>query len=289
MYPPAFEYQAPDTLEGALAALAELGDEGRVLAGGQSLIPMMKFHLAAPGHLGRYQPDHRTLLYKEIQRVALHRRPGPAQRCRPVRRRQSLGRGLLRRSLDLRPPGAQPRHGVRIGGPLRPRRRLELGNAGRPRRRDGPKLLGESACGDRRLYRELFHQLAGTGRDGHRSLRADSLGRHGRRLHEAGAQDRRLRHRGSGHPVGTGRRRKHRPGRNRADRGELPEHPGIGSRGPLARPDAVGRVVRRGRSGGPLPASDPETDVRGSADWKRNVVAVYTRRGLAQALASAGS
>ena len=28
MYPPAFEYQAPDTLEGALAALAELGDEG---------------------------------------------------------------------------------------------------------------------------------------------------------------------------------------------------------------------------------------------------------------------
>ena len=51
MYPPAFEYQAPDTLEGALAALAELGDEGRVLAGGQSLIPMMKLRLAAPSHL----------------------------------------------------------------------------------------------------------------------------------------------------------------------------------------------------------------------------------------------
>ena len=32
-------------------------------------------------------------------------------------------------------------------------------------------------------------------------------------------------------------------------------------------------------------ASDPDTDVRGAADWKRNVVAVYTRRGLAQALA----
>jgi carbon-monoxide dehydrogenase medium subunit len=36
-------------------------------------------------------------------------------------------------------------------------------------------------------------------------------------------------------------------------------------------------------------ASDPQTDVRGDAEWKRNVVAVYTRRGLAQALASAGS
>jgi carbon-monoxide dehydrogenase medium subunit len=36
-------------------------------------------------------------------------------------------------------------------------------------------------------------------------------------------------------------------------------------------------------------ASDPQTDVRGDAEWKRNVVAVYTRRGLAQALQSAGS
>ena len=51
MYPSAFEYSAPGSLEEALATLAELGDEGRVLAGGQSLIPMMKLRLAAPGHL----------------------------------------------------------------------------------------------------------------------------------------------------------------------------------------------------------------------------------------------
>ena len=51
MYPSAFEYSAPETLEEALSALGEAGGEGRVLAGGQSLIPMMKLGLAAPGRL----------------------------------------------------------------------------------------------------------------------------------------------------------------------------------------------------------------------------------------------
>ncbi|HUO45405.1 MAG TPA: xanthine dehydrogenase family protein subunit M [Acidimicrobiia bacterium] len=51
MYPPSFDYSAPGSLEEALARLGELGDEGRVLAGGQSLIPMMKLRLASPGHL----------------------------------------------------------------------------------------------------------------------------------------------------------------------------------------------------------------------------------------------
>jgi carbon-monoxide dehydrogenase medium subunit len=51
VYPAAFDYSAPQTLEEALATLAQLGADGRVLAGGQSLIPMMKLRLATPGHL----------------------------------------------------------------------------------------------------------------------------------------------------------------------------------------------------------------------------------------------
>jgi carbon-monoxide dehydrogenase medium subunit len=51
MHPPAFDYSAPGSVEEAVALLAELGDDGRVLAGGQSLIPMMKLRQAAPGHL----------------------------------------------------------------------------------------------------------------------------------------------------------------------------------------------------------------------------------------------
>ena len=48
MKPPPFRYEAPETLEEALALLAEHGDEAKVLAGGQSLVPMMNFRLARP-------------------------------------------------------------------------------------------------------------------------------------------------------------------------------------------------------------------------------------------------
>ncbi len=51
MYPPAFEYWSPRSLDEALSKLQELGNDGRVLAGGQSLIPMMKLRLAAPANL----------------------------------------------------------------------------------------------------------------------------------------------------------------------------------------------------------------------------------------------
>jgi carbon-monoxide dehydrogenase medium subunit len=49
--PAAFSYHRAETEEEAAAILADLGDEGRVLAGGQSLVPMMNFRLAQPEHL----------------------------------------------------------------------------------------------------------------------------------------------------------------------------------------------------------------------------------------------
>ena len=52
MKPAPFVYHAPKTLGDALANLAEFGpQDGRVLAGGQSLIPMMAFRMARPAHL----------------------------------------------------------------------------------------------------------------------------------------------------------------------------------------------------------------------------------------------
>ncbi|RMH19434.1 MAG: xanthine dehydrogenase family protein subunit M [Acidobacteria bacterium] len=51
MYPPPFDYQAPDSLEEALAILAEHGYEAKALAGGQSLIPLLKLRFAAPAVL----------------------------------------------------------------------------------------------------------------------------------------------------------------------------------------------------------------------------------------------
>ena len=51
MYPRAFDYIAPETKEEVLDVLAERGSEVKILAGGQSLIPMMKIRLASPGTL----------------------------------------------------------------------------------------------------------------------------------------------------------------------------------------------------------------------------------------------
>src|SRR5262245_14480813 len=51
MKPPRFEYHDPATVKDALGLLAEHGDAARVLAGGQSLMPMLNFRLARPSHV----------------------------------------------------------------------------------------------------------------------------------------------------------------------------------------------------------------------------------------------
>jgi carbon-monoxide dehydrogenase medium subunit len=52
MKPAKFAYHAPKTVDEAVAALADVAaEDGRVLAGGQSLVPIMAFRLARPAHL----------------------------------------------------------------------------------------------------------------------------------------------------------------------------------------------------------------------------------------------
>ena len=71
MKPAPFEYMAPSSLEEILAILAEYGDEARLLAGGQSLIPVMNFRLAQPTllvDLNRLQ----TLSYIKTYDSSLH-------------------------------------------------------------------------------------------------------------------------------------------------------------------------------------------------------------------------
>ena len=48
MIPAAFDYVAPESLDAALDALREGGEDAKVLAGGHSLVPLMKLRLAAP-------------------------------------------------------------------------------------------------------------------------------------------------------------------------------------------------------------------------------------------------
>src|SRR5262245_49303343 len=51
MFPAAFDYRAPTSLEEALSILKQHGDEAKVLAGGQSLIPLLKLRFARPALL----------------------------------------------------------------------------------------------------------------------------------------------------------------------------------------------------------------------------------------------
>jgi len=48
MIPAAFDYHAPATIDEALQLLSEAGDEAKIMAGGQSLLPVLKLRLAAP-------------------------------------------------------------------------------------------------------------------------------------------------------------------------------------------------------------------------------------------------
>src|SRR2546425_10190639 len=51
MYPRAFHYHRAGSMKEAVTMLTQLGDDAKLLAGGQSLIPLMKLRFASPRHL----------------------------------------------------------------------------------------------------------------------------------------------------------------------------------------------------------------------------------------------
>jgi carbon-monoxide dehydrogenase medium subunit len=71
MYPRAFNYQRASSLKEAAEMLAQIGPEAKLLAGGQSLIPLMKLRLANPSHLVdlNYVPG---ISYMKEKNGALH-------------------------------------------------------------------------------------------------------------------------------------------------------------------------------------------------------------------------
>ncbi|HEY3262341.1 MAG TPA: xanthine dehydrogenase family protein subunit M [Pseudonocardiaceae bacterium] len=48
MIPAAFDYKAPTTVDEAVRAISEAGEDGKVMAGGQSLLPVLRLRMAAP-------------------------------------------------------------------------------------------------------------------------------------------------------------------------------------------------------------------------------------------------
>jgi aerobic carbon-monoxide dehydrogenase medium subunit len=65
--PAPFEYERATSVDGAIASLERLGDEARIIAGGHSLLPMMKLRLAKPEHLIDINDLHELEYIREEQ------------------------------------------------------------------------------------------------------------------------------------------------------------------------------------------------------------------------------
>jgi aerobic carbon-monoxide dehydrogenase medium subunit len=104
MLPAPFEYHAPKSMDEALGLLDELGEDAKVLAGGQSLIPLLKLRFASPGHL------------VDINKISgldyLEERDGTL-RVGPLFRHKSAERSSLLASRDQSPMRTPPVTGER--------------------------------------------------------------------------------------------------------------------------------------------------------------------------------
>ena len=127
MYPSRFRYEAPRSIDEAIELLHGGGGEAKVLAGGQSLVPLMKLRFASPELL----VDINDLPGLDYHRVdadgTLHIgalcRHADARALGDPARGQAADDGR-RRAADRRPDRAQPRHAGRLAVPRRPAGRL---------------------------------------------------------------------------------------------------------------------------------------------------------------------
>ena len=133
--PAPFGYERATSVDGAIASLQRLGSEARVIAGGHSLLPMMKLRLANPEHLVDINDLAELAYIRETRRRDPDRRAHPPRRPAQVRpARRALPAVPRRREGDRRPGRAQPRHDRRLAVPGRRGRGPLARSARRPRR-----------------------------------------------------------------------------------------------------------------------------------------------------------
>lgn len=112
MKPAAFHYHAPATLDEALALLARHGNDAKVLAGGQSLVPMMNMRIARPEHV---------IDINRLDELAFIREANGAIEIGALTRHLAIERSaLLRERLPLLPVAAQTiaHYAIRTQGTL---------------------------------------------------------------------------------------------------------------------------------------------------------------------------
>ena len=283
MKPAPFEYHRVERTEDAIARLAELGDEAKVLAGGQSLVPMMNFRLVRPPALVDITriPDLRY-----VERDGDRLRIGALTMHREVEQLDDPavvdGYELLPRGCALGRPLSDP-HARHVRGLRRARRPFgRVVHArrapGRDDRRHRPGRRARDPGGG--VLPRLLHDRARARRAARRG--PPPAAAPPRRAAGVRPPPRRLRHRRS---RGRGRLDGDRMADARIVIGGVDEVP--------LRIEEAERVLEGAAPGGEAfaeagrvaaAAVDPSADVHGSAEYRRELTAVLVRRALAEAI-----
>ena len=283
MYPSRFRYEAPRSLAEALDLKSTYGDEAKVLAGGQSLIPLIKLRFAAPEMLVDINNlpglDYHDADADGTLRFGALCRHRDLERSTLLRDKPAHDGGG--RAADRRPDRAQPRHAGRLVVPRRPAGRLGVGDArARRRARGGQQRRAGARSRSTEFVIGPFQNSLRPSEIAVEARVPAPTGTRVRHLPQAGAPGRRLRH---------GRRRR-RPGDRPAARSSRAgiALTGVGPaniKATAAEQALVGKPLdathdRRGGASWPPRPPQPKTDHRGSADFKRHVVRTFVTRAL---------
>ena len=281
--PAQFDYLAPTTVEEALAALAEAGDDAKVIAGGQSLLPVLRLRLAAPDvvvDLGRIdalrgiRDDGDALV---IGAMTTHHDVA----ARPAGRAST-------RCCSPRPPRPSPtrRSGTAAPSAARsrtPTRPVTCRRAGAGARREfviaGP--VGRRSGRRRRTSSSTSSRPRSAGRDPHRGPdpQAHRLGRALREVRPGRAASGRSWR--SPRPSRSTAARSPRPGSALTNMGSTPlrargvEEALVGAAGDRGRVRAAAEHAAEG--------TNPPSDLNGDADYRSHLATVLTRRAVAAA------
>ena len=233
--PPPFGYERATSVEHAVTLLERLGPEARLVAGGHSLLPMMKLRLARPEHLVDINDLAEQLGYIRVEGGELvHRGADPSRPVARLRRgRRALPHLPRRRAGHRRSRRAQPRHRRRFDRPSRPERgplcrlRRAAGDDRDPGNRRHPHRARP------RVPRRALRDCRRAGGDDHRDPCSDPP-RRGFGVSQGRAPGRRLGGRRGGR-LHLARRRHRQRGRDRAHRGRgravlLPRRRGLAAR-----------------------------------------------------------
>ena len=286
MLPARFDYVAPTSLDEVLALLAEHGDEAKILAGGQSLIPLLKLRLARPALLVDVAEVHGL---DGIEESGGTLRVGAMTRTAALADDETI-RARYPAMAEAAPQISDPiiRNRGTIGGSLA--HADPAGDWGSVMLAMGAGVVARSTSGERTIPIGEFFQGTFT-----TALRPDEMlvrvdvpapgDRHGgaylkleRKVGDfatvAVAVDLDMQD-GSIGRAGIGLTA---VGSQNIDAGDAAAR--LAGRAPT--PEAFAEAARLAGE-----AADPVTDVRGSADYKRDLVRVFVRRGLARALEQA--